>query len=64
MREIPLTRGKTAIVDDEDYEYLSQWKWHFDGHYAARKNREVGKLYMHRLLLGGNKIDHIVNKAA
>lgn len=26
-REIQLTQGKVAIVSDEDYEYLSQWKW-------------------------------------
>jgi len=27
VRGIPLTQGKIAIVDDEDYEWLMQWKW-------------------------------------
>lgn len=26
-REIPLTKGYVAIVDDEDFDWLSQWKW-------------------------------------
>lgn len=29
MRRLPLTQGKFALVDDCDYEYLSQWKWYF-----------------------------------
>ena len=41
MREIPLTQGKVAIVDDADYERINQFKWHavFDGYnwYASRK---------------------------
>lgn len=28
IRYIPLTRGLFAIVDAEDYEWLSQYKWH------------------------------------
>lgn len=27
MKLIPLTKGKFAKVDDEDFEWLSQWKW-------------------------------------
>ncbi len=27
MKYIPLTQGKFAIVDDEDYDWLMQWKW-------------------------------------
>lgn len=27
MKEIPLTQGYVALVDDDDFEWLSQWKW-------------------------------------
>lgn len=27
MREIPLTQGQVAIVDDEDFAWLTRWNW-------------------------------------
>jgi hypothetical protein len=27
MKLIPLTKGQFAIVDDDDFEWLSEWKW-------------------------------------
>ena len=59
-----------AIVDDEDYEYLSQFKWHVNRtkrtYYAYRKGERKGKqrktVPMHRELLGkacrGMFVDH------
>jgi hypothetical protein len=30
MKKIPLTQGKVALVDNRDFEWLSQWKWYPD----------------------------------
>ena len=27
MKQIPLSKGKVATVDDADFEWLNQWKW-------------------------------------
>lgn len=65
MKYIELTKGKQAIVDDEDFEYLSQWKWLFDSNYARRSVGSKGKqkcIYMHKLLINcpqNRKGDHI-----
>jgi len=67
MKEIPLTQGKVALVDDEDYERLNKFKWHVhtcaNAVYAVRAvNYPKGKEYMHRVIMDCPKelqIDHI-----
>lgn len=59
MKEITLTKNMVAIVDDEDYEKFSKWKWSFSNvGYAQR----TGGVYLHRLIAGakpGEFVDHI-----
>lgn len=57
-KQIPLTQGKFAIVDDENYDWLSRYKWHavknYNNCYAARKIYKDGKwitISMHREIL-------------
>ena len=66
MREIQLTQGQIALVDDEDFENLNQFKWYANKHgntfYAGRNIRVDGKwkqVYMHHTILNGKRIDHI-----
>lgn len=70
MKEIHLTQGQVAVVDDADYEWLSQYKWYAmwcegtKSFYAVRKEgwphrKNVG---MHRKIMAtpdGMECDHI-----
>jgi len=70
MKEIILTQGKVALVDDEDYERLNQHKWSADKNgntfYARRMSPTVnGKrhgILMHHEIIGypqkGFEVDH------
>lgn len=53
MKRIKLTKGKFAIVDNKNFDYLNQFKWQFVGGYAVRTiyNNGVQKpIFMHRLI--------------
>ena len=65
MKEIQLTQGQVALVDDEDYEWLNQWQWQADKsndtYYAIRSSKKTDgdydykkrrKIKMHRVILG------------
>lgn len=66
VKEIQLTQGKVALVDDADFEWLSQWNWCAlrqrgnNRWYAVRGRNPL--IYMHRLILNppeGYESDHI-----
>lgn len=72
MKKIPLSKGKFALVDDEDFEFVNQWKWYFfqrpgsNTYYAKTRMNTGYKIYknvfMHRLIMKVSKslhIDHI-----
>jgi hypothetical protein len=65
--EIPLTRGRVAIVDSEDYERLSRLKWRLSayGYAVTSLPREKGsrrqkEVKMHRLIMGLSASDSLV----
>lgn len=66
MKTIPLTKGKSAIVDDSDFEWASKWKWSCAANgYAVRTPMENGvqrSIFLHREIMqpaSGEVVDHI-----
>lgn len=69
MKQIPITQGRFAIVDDEDFERIAAHSWAINPQgtgYAVRKGSkrrgEPRTVHMHREVLGltgGEIVDHI-----
>lgn len=68
MRVIPLTQGKIALIDDENFERVSVHKWHAHlnhGNWYAKRNVQIGPgkrtvISMHQFIMGNidRKLDH------
>lgn len=57
VKEIALTQGKVAIVDDADFDQLSKWKW------STHCNRREGIAYFYAVRREGDRLirmHHIV----
>ena len=72
VKEIPLTQGEVALVDDEDFEWLTRWAWCLRQEKGAlqkyahcawrRPDGRKTTMKMHRLIMAakpGVIIDHI-----
>ncbi len=68
MKEIKLTQGKFALVDDEDYEYVNQFSWclrktksYMYAYGGLKIDGEFKTVQMHRLIMNppkGMLVDH------
>ena len=62
MKLIPLTQGMYTLVDNIDYEYLSQFKWHANktpfGSYYARGRINGVAIYMHTVIAKRSGVKH------
>lgn len=59
---IQLKSGCQAIIDDEDFDLVNQFKWHIAGRGYAYYNNRKQRGSMHRLVMHAKKgdcIDHI-----
>lgn len=68
MANFELTQGKFTLIDDEDFAYLSRWKWCITAGYASRAEYPIGskglayRVLMHRVILACPdklQVDHI-----
>lgn len=62
MKKILLTKGKYALVDNEDFSYLNQFKWIVTNNGYAVLSKYKKLTYMHRVImlpLDEKVVDHI-----
>lgn len=65
MKEIALSQGQVAVVDDDDFARVAQFKWYAiqrSGKWHAARKPKSGAVYMHRFLMDapdGAEVDHV-----
>jgi len=63
MKEIKLTKGYVALVDDDDFKYLSQYNWIATvGRHTVYAIKSKSREWMHRVIMNTPKskeVDHI-----
>jgi hypothetical protein len=68
MKKIKLTKGECALVDDDDFEKINQWKWSLNDDiqkYPVRRQKIDGKykkVWLHRFIMetpNNMECDHI-----
>lgn len=72
MKQIKLTQGKFALVDDSDYEKLDKYKWYALRNcrgvfravrgFCCSETKKIRSIYMHRQIMSalkGMDVDHI-----
>lgn len=60
MKELTLTQGQIAKLDNIDFSIYATVPWHYSRGYAVRKNRR-GTTWLHREIAGNpdSEVDHI-----
>ena len=65
MKQIKLTQGKYALVDDQDYKWLNQWNWCVNSNNYVMRVKTIKKkretITLHRLIMNapkGMQVDH------
>lgn len=64
MKEIPLSQGYVALVDDDFFDVLSRYKWYYvDGKAGTHIDGNRNHTYMHQLIMATANthliVDHI-----
>ena len=69
MKQIKLTQNQFALVDNEDFEWLNQWKWYAYktnySYYVRRNGYNKGKqitICMHRVVVKAKKYQEVDHK--
>lgn len=60
LMELQLSRGRVAIIDDEDAALVAGFKWSF--HASGYACRDKGRILLHRVIAGapdGVEVDHV-----